>query len=103
VAETNDDRFGFAVEFAFDTLERDNPELFNGPEGRIGNLEAFTTAVCAVIEANFPMCCAQKGPRDEIAVKEDNSRSEQYDVMFADEPGFLRRNGYAAFCQPARF
>lgn len=103
VAQFNDDEFGFEVEFALEAVERDNPELFQGPEGRVSDLEGLTEAICAVIEANFAMCCAQVGPDDEIAVKKDNSRSEQFDVMFGDVPGFLRHNGYAAYCEPARF
>jgi hypothetical protein len=103
VPRFNDDQFGFAVEFALNTVESERPDLFRGPEGRVSDLAALAEAVCATIEANFAMCCAQQGPHDEIAVKEDNSRSEQYDIMFGDEPGFLRHNGYSAFCVPARF
>jgi len=102
-AEAADDQFGYATEFALGVIERDHPELLNGPEGRVGDLQAFTTKICEIIEENFALCCAQKGPADEVAVKEDNTRSEQHDVMFGDEPGFLRHNGYAAWCEPARF
>jgi hypothetical protein len=103
VPRFNDDQFGEAVEFALNTVESERPDLFRGPEGRVSDLGGLAEAVCATIEANFPMCCAQEGPEDEIAVKLDNTRSEQFDIMFGDEPGFLRHNGYAAFCVPARF
>lgn len=99
--EAATDLFGFEVVDAIAIVQRDRPDLFQGAEGRVSDVPGLTRAICEAIEANFPLCCEPGRPEDEIAVKANNSLSEQYDVVFGT--GFVRPNGYTVTCQPARF
>jgi len=53
--------------------------------------------LCATTRAETPL----GGGGDEVGVKRDNSRSEQFDVIFAN--GRVRFDGYVAVCRHARF
>ncbi len=101
-------RFYNQVEAAIDQVLENRPELFdfndtatrtNWP--RIRNLEAYQQAVADALAAQG--FCAKDDRLEEIAVKIENERSEQYDVQLADT--YVRRGGgiYRSSCYPAAF
>jgi hypothetical protein len=101
-------RFYHQVEAAIDYVLENRPELFdfndtatrtNWP--RVLNLPAYQQAVADnLIEQGL---CAKDDRLEEIAVKVENARSEQYDVQLADT--WVRRGGgiYRTSCYPAAF
>ena len=90
--------FGDAVEAALDTIQHERPELFDGdrPKDQV----AYIQGVAAILQRNG-YCATPGGPEDEVAVKNSNSFSEQYDILLAN--GRIRHGGYTVTCRPARF
>jgi hypothetical protein len=101
-------QFYHQVEAAIDQVLENRPELFDFNDTatrtdwpRLLNLEAYQQAVVdALVEQGL---CAKDDRLEEIAVKIENARSEQYDVQLADN--YVRRGGgiYRSSCYPAAF
>ena len=103
-------RFYNQVEAAIDHVLENRPELFDFNDTatrtdwpRIRNLEAYQQAVADAVAAQGLGLCAKDDRLEEIAVKIENARSEQYDVQLADT--WVRRGGgiYRSSCYPAAF
>lgn len=95
------DVFGSQVELAIRTVQKENPEWFDGGDRLLGNPDDYVIEVAYVLQQRFGVC-AKPGPLDdEIAVKGSNDFSEQYDVLYSS--GYVRLNGYEVTCRPARF
>jgi hypothetical protein len=90
--------FADQVESAIAQLQRERPDLFNGT--RVLNEDAYVQGVARVLEQRG-FCSRQGGPSDEIAVKNSQGFSEQYDILLSS--GFIRNGGYQVTCRPARF
>ena len=63
--------------------------------------DAFVAAVSAMLRQRFGLCSVTGGPADEVGVKNSNSFSEQFDIVFGN--GTVRTGGHAVTCRPARF
>jgi hypothetical protein len=102
-----DGRFFGQVESAVQQVMEQQPELFdfddvaNGNGPRILDLDAYHQAVIDVLTPQGFCAVEQQG--EEIAVKNDNSFSEQYDVQFRDEYVRLGQGIYRSTCYPAAF
>jgi hypothetical protein len=94
------------IDDAIDTLAEQHPELFDfsstrGAKGwRVADPIAYHEGVAAILTARG-LCAIYDG--EEIAVKRDNSFSEQYDIHLST--GHIRRGegSYQATCRPAWF
>jgi hypothetical protein len=53
--------------------------------------------LCATTKGDTP----GGGSDDEVGVRTDTARSEQFDIVFSN--GRVRKQGYVAVCRPARF
>ncbi len=98
---------------AMDQLLTQKPQLFDrndtNPAGtdnyRVKDKEAYLDAMVASLQSAG--LCAQRDPDDymyeQIQVKNDNSFSENFDVLLGD--GYMWHNGasYRATCMPASF
>ena len=75
-----------------------HPELFSG--GRIVNDGDYAERVAEQLR-QMGLCAATGPPPDEVAVKDSNDFSEQYDIVLGStqEPW----TAHAATCRPARF
>jgi hypothetical protein len=91
--------FAAQVDAAITQIQRDRPSLFDGQ--RVRDANAYVQGVAQILEQRFGLCSRQGGPEDEVGVKNSNSFSEQYDILFGN--GTIRRNGYTVTCRPARF
>lgn len=91
--------FAEQVETAIDKIQQERPELFNGDRPK--DHDAYIQGVATILERDFGYCSRQGGPEDEVAVKNSNGFSEQYDILFSN--GRIRRGGYTVTCRPARF
>lgn len=101
-------RFHHIVEDAVQQVLRDQPELFNFNDiapgtdwPRINDLEAYTLAVIDVVRARG--FCVKNDELEEIAVKNENSFSEQYDIQYRDKYIRTGQGTYRATCYPAAF
>ncbi len=95
-----DSRFLGIVDAAIEQIQREQPNLFSG--SRVLNPTAYVQGVARILEQRNPGFCArQGGPEDEVAVKNSNGFSEQFDILFA--AGSVRTGGYTVTCRPARF
>jgi hypothetical protein len=101
-------QFYYQVEAAIDHVLENRPELFDFNDTatrtdwpRIRDLEAYQQAIADDLTAQG--FCAKSDRLEEIAVKNENARSEQYDVQLADN--YVRRGSgiYRATCYPAAF
>jgi hypothetical protein len=92
-------QFAALVDSAIGVVQRERPQLFAG--NRVLNEDAFVQAVAQTLEQRFGVCARQGGPSDEVGVKNSNTFSEQYDIVFGD--GSVRTGGYTVTCRPARF
>ncbi len=97
--EERDWEFGEIVERAIDKIQSERPQLFNGDTVRDHN--AYVRGVAEILQRDFGVCSKQGGPEDEVAVKNSNGFSEQFDILLSS--GKIRRNGYTVTCRPARF
>jgi len=95
---------------AIDKLVHDQPQLFNltdDPGGdhryRILNLDAYYDGVVANLQSNG--LCAQRDylDKDRIAIKEDNSYNESYNVVGKQTRILRGPEMYAVTCTPANF
>jgi hypothetical protein len=95
------------VEGAVNQVMEERPDLFdftdyatgNGP--RILDLAAYHQAVVDVLTPQG--FCAKDDRGEEIAIKNENGFSEQYDVQFADEYVRIGQGIYRSTCHPAAF
>lgn len=101
-------RFFFQVEAAVKQVMEDRPELFDFTDTatrtdwpRILDLEAYQDAVAAVLAGQG--FCAKNDRNEEIAIKDTNDRSEQYDVQLAHTWVRLGGGMYRSSCYPAAF
>jgi hypothetical protein len=99
--------FANQVEEAVQQVLREQPELFDPtdvapgtPWVRVLDLPAYTQAVIDILVAQG-FCALDDG--EEVAVKNENSFSEQYDIQYADK--YVRYGGgsYRSTCHPAAF
>jgi hypothetical protein len=99
-------RFLKVVEESIDALTKEHPEFFNLSDRRndnwvrIVNGDAYIRGMEEQLRKRG-LCARFDG--NEIAIKDDNKFSEQYDVYFQD--GYTRRGegAYRATCYPAAF
>ncbi len=103
-----DGKFFFQVEGAVLQVMEERPELFdfndtatrtNWP--RVLDLAAYQQAVADILLAQG--FCAKDDRLEEIAIKNENSFNEQYDVQFADKYVRLGGGMYRSTCYPASF
>ncbi len=101
-------KFFHQVEGAVLQVMDERPELFdfndhatatNWP--RLRDLAAYQQAVVDVLAAQG--FCAKDDRQEEIAIKNENARSEQYDIQFADQYVRLGGGMYRSSCYPAAF
>ena len=95
------------VEGAVKQVMEQRPDLFdfddvatgNGP--RVLDLAAYTQAVIDLLEPQG--FCAKDDRGEELAIKNENGFSEQYDIQFADK--YVRSGSgiYRSTCYPAAF
>ena len=97
--EERDWEFGEIVEKAIDRIQTERPQLFNGDT--VKDQDAYVRGVAEILQRDFGVCSKQGGPEDEIAVKNSNGFSEQFDILLSN--GKIRRGGYTVTCRPARF
>jgi hypothetical protein len=91
--------FASQVDAAITQIQRERPTLFDGE--RVRDANAYVQGVAQILERSFGLCSRQGGPEDEVGVKNTNSFSEQYDILYGN--GTIRRGGYTVTCRPARF
>ena len=103
-----DGKFFFQVEGAVMQVMEERPELFNFNDHatatnwpRVLDLAAYQQAVVDVLASQG--FCAKDDRLEEIAIKNDNSFNEQYDVQFADQYVRLGGGMYRSTCYPAAF
>jgi hypothetical protein len=98
------------LEAAIDKLVQDQPQLFNltdDPGGdhryRILNLDAYYDGVIANLQSGG--LCAQRDylDKDRIAIKEDNSYNESYNVVGRQTRILRGPEMYSVTCTPANF
>jgi hypothetical protein len=92
--------FSEQVDQAIAILQREQPDMFSG-DRVIGDHDEYVQEVARILEQRFGYCARQGGPDDEVAVKNANDFSEQYDILYSN--GFVRTGGYQVTCRPARF
>lgn len=95
------------VEAAIDQLVREEPSLFNfnktqgcGNCYEVLNASRYVQRIAGLVRSRG-LCSIYDG--EELAVKNTNSFSDQYDILTAQ--GFIRRQGgsYRTTCRPAAF
>jgi hypothetical protein len=95
------------VEDAIDQLSRDHPEVFdlgtNGPSPgwyKVRNVSGYVNGVAEILKARG-YCAIWDG--EELAVKNENRFSDQYDILTSSN--FVRRGdgAYRSSCYPAAF
>lgn len=86
------------VEGAISQFKLNRPDLFQGE--KVLDENAYMNGVVDVLRFNG-YCATRGGPSDEIGIKLNNSKSEQYDILLSS--GFIRHYGFAVSCSPARF
>ena len=103
-----DGKFFFQVEAAVRQIMDERPELFDFTDTatrtdwpRILDLAAYQQAVVDVLATQG--FCAKDDRLEEIAVKNENSFNEQYDIQLADKYVRLGGGMYRSTCYPAAF
>jgi hypothetical protein len=96
------DTLGEYVERAIRDVQASRPEMFNGDEViNESDEELVVLAVARMLETRYGLC-AKPGPiEDEVAVKNTNAFSEQFDIILANHR--VNVHGYMVTCRPARF
>jgi hypothetical protein len=90
--------FDDMVDAEQDAIEREKPGLFDR-DGKVDE-DAYVTELLRRLQARG-VCAVRGGPSDELALKQGNTESFQYDVHLGN--GRPRRSGYTSYCKPARF
>jgi hypothetical protein len=98
--EGTDGSFRDRIGAAITRLQAEQPSLFNGD--RVLDREAYQLGVARILERDFRLCAKPGLPGDEVAVKDSNTFSEQYDIYQSNTRTF-NPPGYAVTCRPARF
>jgi hypothetical protein len=81
-------------------LQAEQPSLFNGDV--VLDRAAYQAGVARILERDHKVCAKPGLPGDEIAVKNTNDWSEQYDIYQSNARTF-NPPGYGVRCRPARF
>jgi hypothetical protein len=91
------------VELAIRDVLAQRPELFNNGEIlRVEDNDLVVQLVARRLEQRFGLCAKPGSPvDDEVAVKNSNSFSEQFDIILSNHR--VNIYGYASTCRPARF
>ncbi len=89
--------FQVQVESAQAEVQRNRPDLFEG--GRVRSEDAYVQEVARVLRTRG-LCAAQGGPKDEVAVKNNNDWNDQYDIVLSSGQTWT---SYQVTCRPARF
>jgi len=84
---------------AINIVQREVPSIFNGD--RVLDRERYLLEVAKAVEKKYGLCVKPGFPGDEVAVKNVNGFSEQYDIY--ESSGRVRYPGYQVTCRPARF
>jgi hypothetical protein len=97
------DQLGQWVEFAIRDVQAERPTLFNGEEIiNEADEEIVVLAVARKLEQKYGLCAKPGSPvEDEVAVKNSNNFSEQFDIILANHR--VNIHGYMVTCRPARF
>ena len=84
---------------AINQLQREQPSLFDGD--RVLDREKYQLGVARILEQKYGVCAKPGAPGDEVAIKNSNDFSEQYDIYLSSAR--IRYPGYQVTCRPARF
>lgn len=100
---TESDRLGEFVEMAIRDVQARRPDLFNADEIlREEDEDLVVSLVARTLEQRFGLCARAGSPiEDEVAVKNSNTFSEQFDIILSNHR--VNIHGYAVTCRPARF
>lgn len=96
------------LESAVDKLVKDQPQLFDttNPSGTGGyliyNVDAFYAGVIANLQAEG-LCGQVDAAKERISVKENNSYSENYDIVSSQNRIRRGPNTFLSTCYPANF
>jgi hypothetical protein len=97
-------QFADALEAVLDEMVKDRGDVVYPPNqpGEVNERleDAFMADLVGRLRARG-LCATRGGPSDEVGIKGENGRSEQFDVVLSE--GKVRRRGYVAVCRPARF
>jgi hypothetical protein len=94
------------VKGAIDQVIADRPNWFETDKFgvQVKAPQKFINALVDTLGQKYGLCATQGGPKDEIAVKNRNSFSEQYDVIAQNKYGVNYVIwSYTVTCTPARF
>lgn len=89
--------FQTQVEAAQAEVRRTRPDLFEGD--RVRSEDGYVQEVARVLRSRG-LCAAQGGPKDEVAVKNNNDWNDQYDIVLGSGQTWT---SYQVTCRPARF
>lgn len=97
------DRLGEFVEQAIRDVQGRRPDLFNADEIlREADEDLVVSLVARTLEQRFGLCARAGSPvEDEVAVKNSNNFSEQFDIILSNHR--VNIHGYTVTCRPARF
>jgi hypothetical protein len=97
------DQLGEFVEQAIRDVQAQRPEIFNGDEVlRFEDEDLVVELVARRLEQRYGLCAKPGSPvEDEVAVKNSNNFSEQFDILLANHR--VNVHGYMVTCRPARF
>ena len=100
---TESDRLGEFVELSIRQVQAQRPELFNADEIlREQDEDLVVLLVARTLEQRFGVCAKAGSPvEDEVAVKNSNNFSEQFDIILSNHR--VNIHGYTVTCRPARF
>jgi len=93
-------QFKAIVSDAIYKLQAEQPSLFNGDQ--VLDRVAYQAGVARILERDYKVCAKPGLPGDEVAVKNTNDWSEQYDIYQSNARTF-NPPGYGVTCRPARF
>jgi hypothetical protein len=96
--EGNPAQFRGIISQAIGKAQLEKPAIFSGDT--VLDRPAYVLAVAQILERDFGVCAKPGVPGDEIAIKNTNAYSEQYDIYTQFQTTFT---AYAVTCRPARF
>jgi len=96
----NPAQFRSIVSQAISKAQAENPSIFSGDT--VLDRPAYQLAVARILERDYGVCSKPGVPGDEVAIKNTNSYSEQYDIYTQFQTAF-NPPAYAVTCRPARF
>src|SRR5207245_345801 len=89
---------------AIELLKQRKPDIFDGKAIRL--VSHYYDGLIKILAEDYGLCAVRggAGPSDELAVKGDNSFSEQWDVLAGGSNGYVYPIwSYEVTCHPAAF